>query len=360
MLRTPRTLVGAVVAVALLAFLGACREDTPRGVPLRESAAALDRFIGFAANARLLCRNEPDCATADDSTYRGLAETEFSQVTPENALKWESTEPSDDQYTFDQADAIVAFAAAHDQSVHGHTLVWHSQTPSWVQNLAGDAMRAALQDHIASVVGRYAGNPVVTSWDVVNEAIDDGGQLRDTFWYQGLGEGYIADAFRYARQADPDADLCINDYGIEGTGAKSDRLYELVRSLQQQEVPITCVGFQGHLVAGQVPTTMAANLERFAALGLKVRITELDIRVPLPPDENGLRRQADDYADVVGVCRAVPACQGITTWGVDDGHSWLPNDYCCGFGTEGAPLLWDAQYARKPAYAAFEAALREG
>lgn len=361
-------LLGAGLSLALAATLGACAQPEPptepsaepsaeptyRGGPLRESAAASGRFFGFAANARLLCDNTADCQAGSDETYRQLAATQFSQITPENAMKWESTEPYDGDYTFTQADGIVAFAAANNQTVHGHTLLWHSQTPDWVANLDAEAMRAAIADHIATVAGRYADNPVLTSWDVVNEAIDDSGQLRETIFLKTLGEGYIADAFRFARQADPDADLCLNDYGIEGAGRKSDRLYELVKSLLADGVPITCVGFQGHLIVGQVPTDMVANLQRFADLGLKLRITELDIRIPLPVSEAELEQQAADFAFVVDACLAVEACQGITTWGIDDGHSWLPNA-CCGNAAEA--LLWDPAYRLKPAYAAVDRAL---
>src|SRR5690606_12453215 len=223
--------------------------------------------------------------------------------------------------------------------------------------LSASAMRAAMQDHIMTVVGRYAN--VIESWDVVNEAIGDNGQLRNSFWLNTLGESYIADAFRFARQADPDAILCINDYNIEGINAKSDRLYQLVQSLIQQNVPIDCVGFQSHLVINQIPSSFQQNLQRFANLGLQVRITELDIRIPLPSDSNELQIQANNFDTVVDICLAVSACAGITLWGIDDGSSWLPNP-CCGGGNEGDALLWNANFQPKPAYNAVHNALGGG
>jgi endo-1,4-beta-xylanase len=353
--RRPRSIALGLAAVTAGA-IGAVAIAAPAQAALRDSAAGSHMFIGYAANAGLLCNNTAACTSGSDATYRNLAATEFNQVTPENAMKWDATEPSNNQYNFAAADGIVAFAAANGQQVHGHNLVWYQQVPGYVQNLSATAMRAEMQEHITALVGRYANNPAVVSWDVVNEAIDDSGNLRASFWLNTLGDSYIADAFRFARAADPNADLCINDYNIEGQNAKSNRLFTLVQSLLQQGVPITCVGFQSHLVINQIPGDFQANMQRFANLGLKTRITELDIRIPLPADSQELQTQANNYTTVVNVCKAVSACVGVTTWGIDDGHSWLPNS-CCGGGNEAAALLWDASYNQKPAYAAVNTAL---
>jgi len=348
--------LAAVMAGALSAVVIAA----PAQAALRDAAVTANRFIGYAANASLLCNNSATCTSGSNATYRNLAATEFNQVTPENVMKWETIEGSDDNYNFAPADGIVAFAAANGQQVHGHTLVWHSQTPGYVQGLSATAMRAEMQEHINALVGRYANNPAVVSWDVVNEAIADGnGQLRSSFWLNTMGESYIADAFRFADAADPNAQLCINDYSIEGMNAKSNRLFTLVQSLLQQNVPIDCVGFQSHLVINQIPSDFQANMQRFANLGLNVRITELDIRIPLPADTQELQVQANNYTTVVNACRAVSACQGITTWGIDDGSSWLPNS-CCGGGNEAAALLWNASFQQKPAYSAVNTALGGG
>ena len=348
--------VALTIAAVAAGTVGAVVVSAPAEAALRDAAAIQQgRFIGFAANAQLLCNNQASCTSGSNPTYRNIAMTEFNQVTPENVMKWDTIEPNDDQYNFGPADGIVAFAQANGMKVHGHTLVWHSQTPGYVQNLSPEALRAEMQEHIQAVVGRYANNPTVVSWDVVNEPISDsGGQLRQSFWLNKLGPSYIADAFRFARQADPDADLCINDYGIDGINTKSNAMYNLVQSLLNEGVPITCVGFQGHLQLNQIPSTLQQNLQRFADLGLKVRITELDIRIPLPSNQSQLQQQAQNYTTVVNACLAVAACEGITLWGIDDGSSWLPNE-CCGY--EGDALLWDANFQPKPAYNAVMTAL---
>ena len=264
----------ALMAAALIAAtVGAVAIMTPSQAsgPLRTHASAINKFIGYAANAGLLCNNSATCTSGSNATYRNLAGTEFNQVTPENAMKWESTEPSNNNYTFTQADGIVAFAQANNQVVHGHTTVWHSQTPGYVQNLSATAMRAEMVEHITAVIGRYANNPAVQSWDVVNEVVaDGGGGLRSSFWLNTLGESFIADAFRAARAADNNADLCINDYSVEGLNSKSDRYFQLVQSLLSQGVPITCVGFQAHLVINESSfSSMQQNMQRFANLGLE-------------------------------------------------------------------------------------------
>lgn len=315
---------------------------------LRAHAAERGKFIGYAAATSPL---------ANESAYRNIAATEFNQVTPENALKWDATEPSDGNYNFGGADQIISFAQQNNQVVHGHTLVWHSQTPSWVQNLGATQMRAAMQEHISTVVGRYADNPILQSWDVVNEVFDDSGNLRNSFWLQRLGESYIADAFRYARAADPNARLCINDYNVEGVNAKSTAMYNLVRSLRSQGVPVDCVGFQGHLaVQYGFPGQVQQNIQRFADLGVQVRITELDVRIPLPADANEINTQNTYYSNVVEACMAVTACAGVTIWGFTDRYSWVPDT----FNGQGQALIYDENYNAKPAYGAVHDALGGG
>ena len=337
--RTAVLALAAALAVPLLMAPPAAADS-----PLRVHAQARGKFIGFAAATNQL---------TNDASYRSIASSEFNQITAENAMKWESTEPSDGNYTFAGADQIVAFATANNQQVHGHTLVWHSQTPGWVQGLSATAM----QDHIATVVGRYASNPAVVSWDVVNEVFDDNGNLRTSFWLNTLGSSYIADAFRYARAADPNARLCINDYNVEGVNAKSTAMYNLVRQLRIDGVPVDCVGFQTHLaIQYGFPGQFQQNLERFAALGVQVRITEADIRMQTPRNASKDTTQANYYRDVVNACLAVSACAGITIWGITDRYSWVPDT----FPGEGAALPWDDNYQPKPAYTAIHDALDDG
>ncbi|MET7331311.1 endo-1,4-beta-xylanase [Nonomuraea sp. NPDC005650] len=316
--------------------------------PLRTHAAAKGKFIGAALATGPL---------AGETAYRDLAATEFSQVTAENAMKWDSTEPSQGQFNFSGADAIVNFATQNNQQVHGHTLVWHNQTPGWVQGLSATAMRSAMQNHISQVVGHYANNPAVVSWDVVNEVFDDSGNLRTSFWYNTLGQSYIADAFRAARAADPDARLCINDYNTEGINAKSTAIYNLVSSLRQQGVPVDCVGFQTHLaIQYGFPGDFQQNLQRFAALGVQVRITELDVRMVMPRDATKDATQATYYRNVVNACLAVTACAGVTIWGFTDKYSWVPDT----FSGQGAALIYNESYQQKPSYTAVHDALAGG
>lgn len=350
-MRVPRPRIHYVwFAILAVAGAGAVATISPSfaAVPLRAGAAAHGRFFGTALATGPL---------AEEAAYRSIAGTEFSQVTPENALKWDATEPTDNAYNFTGADQIVAFAQQNNQQVHGHTLVWHSQTPSWVQSLSATAMRAAMQDHIATVVGHYANNPAVVSWDVVNEAFDDNGGRRQSFWQSTLGDGYIADAFRFARAADPDARLCLNDYNVEGIGPKSTAMYDLVRSLRQQNVPIDCVGFQAHLgTQFGFPSQVQQNVQRFADLGVQVRFTELDVRSILPMDATKTATQDTYYTDIVNACLAVTACAGVTVWGFTDKYSWVPST----FSGQGSALLYDENYNPKPAYAAVSAALGSG
>ncbi|MEW9554338.1 endo-1,4-beta-xylanase [Nonomuraea sp. NPDC050783] len=316
--------------------------------PLRTHAAAKGKFIGTALATSQL---------ANEASYRTIAAQEFSQVTAENAMKWESTEPNPGQFTFSGADQIVNFATQNNQQVHGHTLVWHQQTPGWVQSLGATQMRSAMQSHIAQVVGRYASNATVTSWDVVNEVFDENGGWRSSFWYNTLGQSFVADAFRAARAADPDAKLCINDYNVEGINAKSTAMYNLVSSLRQQGVPVDCVGFQSHLsIQYGFPNDMQQNMERFAALGVQVRVTELDVRMQMPRSSSKDTTQATYYRNVVNACLAVTACAGVTIWGFTDKYSWVPDT----FSGEGAALIYDENYQQKPSYTAVHDALAGG
>jgi endo-1,4-beta-xylanase len=307
---------------------------------LRE-AAADDFFVGAAVTPELL--NNP--------TYAGIAATEFSSVTAENHMKWDTTEPAPGQFNFAPGDQIVAFAQQNGQHVYGHTLVWHSQTPQYVQQLSGDAMREAMVGHITEQMQHFAGS--VARWDVVNESIEGDGQLRNSFWLQGLGEGYIAEALRAARAADPEATLCLNDFSIEGINAKSTAYFNLIQQLQADGVPIDCMSFQSHLIVGQVPADLRQNLERFASLGLELWISELDIRIPEPADAAELQQQASDYAQVFEVCQQVAACAGVTVWGVHDAQSWVDST----FPEFTDPLLFDDNFAPKPAYSSVLAQL---
>jgi endo-1,4-beta-xylanase len=341
-----RAVIAGIVTLATAAVgIGLSTQFASAQTTLRGAADAIGKDIGVAVDANRLQSN---------AQYRNMVATEFNSLTAENAMKWDATEPQDGNYTFSQADSIVNFAEANGQSVHGHTFVWHAQTPNWVQGLSGTAMRAAMVDHINTVANRYEGR--VDSWDVVNEVVsDNNGAMRDSFWLRAMGEGYITTAFQTARAADPSADLYINDYSIEGDNAKSDTIYRIAQGLKSQNL-LDGVGFQSHLILGQVPSTMEANLQRFVDLGLKVRLTELDIRINMPADSSELQQQANDYRRVVQMCAELADCTGVTVWGLRDGDSWVPGT----FPGQGAPLLFNDDYSKKPAYNAVLEALGEG
>jgi endo-1,4-beta-xylanase len=335
----------AAFAVVVLVIAAIQHRRGPDAKPLPGPSlkvAAGERYVGTAVDAVALDR-EPG--------YRKVLWQQFDAVTPENAMKWAVVEPEQGKTDWSGADALVDFARTHGQRVRGHALVWHVQYPEWIKDLPAAKLRTTVRRHIATEVGRYKGR--VADWDVANEVVADDGSLRPSIFLNRLGPGYIARAFRDAHAADPAARLWINEIGAEPVGPKSDRLYALVRQLRGAGVPVDGVGFQGHFSLEGVPPTFRANLERFAALGVKVAITELDVALPVPASDDALRRQAGIYADAAGACHAVPACVGVTVWGFTDRHSWIPSNQP----GSGAATLLDGELRAKPAFRAFGAAL---
>jgi endo-1,4-beta-xylanase len=306
--------------------------------PLRLAAQAAGKLVGAAVPSSSLA----------DGRYAGVLGRHFNYLTAEYEMKWDPIERSRGNNDFGAGDAIVSYGQANGMLIKGHALIWHQAVPGWVGGLSPADLRVAFENHIRSVAEHYRGR--VRAWDVVNEAIaDDGTGLRDTVFRQKLGDQYIADAFRLARQADPQALLFYNDYGGEGLNQKSDRIYDLVRGLRAQGVPIDGVGLQMHITAANPPSTasIAANMSRLASLGLLVNISEMDVRIRNLPGtlEARLDAQKSVYRSIVGVCVAEPRCDGVTFWGFTDAHSWIDAQ----FGADD-PLLFDEQYAAKPAY----------
>ncbi len=331
----------AAMAATALGVAATAVPAAAAGTPLRQLAEAKGKYFGTA----LVVSN------LSNSTLTGVAGTQFDMVTPGNEMKWDTTEPSNGSFNFGPGDQIVAFAKAHNQRVRGHNLVWHSQLPSWVSSLPANQVQAAMETHITTEVSHYKGQ--VYSWDVVNEPFNDDGTFRADAFFNAMGSGYIADAIRTAHAADPNAKLYLNDYNIEGENAKSNAMYSLVQSLLAQGVPISGVGLESHFILGQVPSSMLANMQRFAALGVDVAVTELDDRIQLPASSANLAQQATDYSTVVGDCLQVSRCVGVTQWGVGDADSWIPG-FFSGFG---AATMYDQNYQPKPAYTATQTAL---
>ncbi|WNG41076.1 1,4-beta-xylanase [Archangium violaceum] len=321
------------------------------GIPSLKDVFADDFLIGTAfSNSELL-------AEAD----RKLLAKHFNSVTPGNVLKWDSTEPQEGVFDFSGSDAAVQFALENGQQLRGHTLVWHSQTPDWVfrdasGNLASkELLFQRMKNHINAVMGRYKGQ--ISAWDVVNEVIDasqpDG--LRRSSWYQIAGEEFIEKAFLFAREADPDAVLFINDYNTHDS-AKSQALYNLVKRLKAKGIPIDGVGHQTH-ISLYYPTLqeIESSIVKFADLGVETHITELDISVYSSASqrydtfpEELKQKQAALYKQLFEVFkRHKSLITSVTLWGKDDANTWLRtfpvarNDW---------PLLFDERLQSKPAY----------
>lgn len=317
---------------------------------------------------------------------------EFNSVTPENDMKMGPIHPRENEYNWSNADSIVDFAVKHHIRIRGHNLLWHAQAPAWMfkdsagNQVSKDVLLKRLKDHITTVVNRYKGK--IYAWDVVNEAVDDNpaNYLRNSMWYRICGEDFIPKAFEYAHAADPKAALYYNDYNSENP-SKRDKIYKLLSGLIKAKVPITGVGMQGHWKLDD-PTIeeLKAALDKYASLGLKIQITELDMTIRSPyrnrqapgtsitnsppqmPADSGFtpeiaQKQAERYKAVFQVFRAYKnVITGVTFWNLSDRYSWLDSR---GGGMAGGaaatqtasrtirkayPLLFDENLKRKKAY----------
>jgi len=299
-------------------------------------------------------------ALRSDRAYRETLAREFAVLTPENVMKFRVLRPNREEFAWQEAEELVAFARENQQLVRGHTLIWHHRLPPWLTESAWqrpEVMRI-FREHIVRVVSHFAGQ--VWAWDVVNEAVEEDGSLRNSFWLRMLGEDYVAMAFRHARDTDPDALLFYNDYGGEGLGVKSDAIYGLLEHLLRSGVPIDGVGLQMHVSLSNHPSSveLAENIRRLATLGLWVQITELDVQIQ---DGEGsiddrLEKQAQLYRSILDVCLHETRCNAMITWGCSDRYSWIP-EYT---GHDDAALLFDQDCQPKPAYFALLDRLREG
>jgi endo-1,4-beta-xylanase len=373
----------AVTLAALTAVLaaGSAQQKTEARDPRPLKNAFKGKFlIGTTLNYPALRGDAP--------TDLALATTHFNAITGENCMKPDATQPEEGKFTFEEGDRLVEIARKCGAAPIGHTLVWHSQTPRWffrgpdAASVTREVALARMRKHIAAVVGHYKGK--VKQWDVVNEAVSDspGEFLRPTPWLKAIGEDYIAEAFRAAHEADPDAILIYNDYNLE-MAYKRPKALRLLKSLIDQKAPIHAVGLQSHWRLGSVNLAeIEDSIKQFGALGLKVMLTELDLSVlpskyrgadisfqeKMTPEqqaemnpytaglpEDMARKQADLYRQGIEMClRHKDIIGRITFWGNQDGSSWLNNfpvrqrtDY---------PLLFDRQGKPKPAFFAIQQA----
>jgi endo-1,4-beta-xylanase len=296
-----------------------------------------------------------------EENYSSTLAREFNMIEAEDAMKWWILRPERTHYNFGPGDDIVRFAQAHQMKVRGHCLVWGRDNPAWLRDghFTTRQLSRLLREHITRVMKHYAGQ--VFAWDVVNEALDENGNVRDSVWYNqpgigfsGKGTAYIEQAFRWAHKAAPRAMLFYNEAEGEAMNRKSDAIYAMVKDFKRRGVPIDGVGLQMHVPALTIDiAAIEANIARLTALGVQVHITELD--VSLPVDSSGavgtedLTRQANIYRAIVRACLNRPGCTAIQTWGFTDKYSWIGSH---SRGTRGLALPFDRAYQPKAAYRA--------
>jgi endo-1,4-beta-xylanase len=374
-----RQLTLASLAILAFALIGQTRasedfEDSP--LTNRPETGMQQHFqeaflIGVALDG--------DPLTSYSTAELNLVRKEFGAVTAANCMKMPQTQPAEGVFNFSMADRLVDFAVSNHIKVCGHCLLWakDERTPEWMfregdKAIERERLLQRLHDHINKVAGQYRGN--VISWDVVNEALDDGtNYIRASKWMSILGEDFIVKAFQFAREADPNAVLVYNDYNIE-LPRKREKLIRLLRMLQDQHAPIQAVGIQGHYEINSVPyADIEETVSAVQGLGLKVMFTELDLDViprakwwaeggkyhdelaQVNPYTNGcpagvLQAQAEQYRKLFAIfSRHRDVIARVSFWDLHDGRSWLNH-----FPWERVnhPLLFDRNTRPKPAYEA--------
>jgi GH35 family endo-1,4-beta-xylanase len=354
----------AVTGVLLGADLNAtARPDTPSLKEAYKNAFLIGTALDFRTP------NEFNSAELE------IIKSQFNVLTPENSMKPGSVHPQEDTWSWSQPDALVNFCGQNNMRTVGHTLVWHQQTNPWFfQDASREVALQRLRNHILTLVGRFKGK--IMGWDVVNEAINDGGDsttaatenLRQTPWLRAVGPDYLLQAFKFAREADPNVALHYNDYNIE-SGPKHESSVLLLKRLISDGAPITTVGIQGHWSVARITDQKLEEIERaienYKALKLKVAITELDLTIagqdggqlgvagrgrgPVPPQSpESLQAQADAYAKLFTVfLKHREVINRVTFWGLNDRRSWRAGQ---------SPLIFDGENQAKPALQAIASA----
>lgn len=330
-----------------------CKNDE---LPTCDDATALYTYASFPIGSAI------DVAALDqDTAYRALAVQQFNSITPENCLKAEKLHPEPTIFEWKQADNLVRFCLDHHKRIHGHTLVWHQQLPSWMQVFEGDqlAWDRMLKDHIQTIVRHFKGK--LQAWDVVNEAFDEDGSLKDNLWYQKMGASYIEKSFKYAHEMDSKVLLFYNDYNLESNPQKRDAVIEFLNKLRSKGLKIDGIGLQMHLNLNDTqPALINEAFQLIATNGYKVHLSEVDISVnpegnEIEPSAQLFNEQASLLGRIVIYYRQLPQNQqyGITFWGISDNYSWIRGYY----NRMDYPLLFDDNYQLKPAYCVLKAVL---
>lgn len=330
--------------------------------PLRAYANKMNKYIGSCVS---LYDNKINLDNENDEKTRLFAD-QFNMVVCENEMKFDATEPSQGSFNYYYGDKTVDFAQKHNMRVRGHALVWHSQVASWVssdgkkndKNFTADELQAIIKNHIDNVVTHWKGK--VAEWDVCNEILDDDQsivrtnptafKLRSASVWNYAGEDFVENAFKWAHEADPDAELILNDYGVEFQGqAKAEAFYNLAKYLKDKGVPISGVGLQCHLDVGKIDINkLKATIDRFNAIGLRCVITELDLG--MDDTEANRQQQAKDFYNIAKVAMESSNCNEVMVWGLSDNMTWRNNRN---------PLLYDGNLTPKEAYYGIHAGIRE-
>lgn len=354
-----RCVVAATLGL-VMSGLAACSPEAPEptGCTGACNLASLGRARGIRIGAAVTANRLPD------ADYAAAVAGHFTAVTPEFDMKWRAIHPTPTSWNWDAAERIVTFAEQHDLSVRGHALVWGkaSTNPDWLLAITDPAeFRSAVLDSIAVEVGHFAGR--IDRWDVVNEPfLSDAAGLDPNVFHQRIGADYVDVAFHAAHAADPTAELWLNEATLERGHSRANAFVAFVASMVQRGVPIHGVGIQTHLISGNPlqPGVLGSVVSRLRALGLKVAITEMDV-------PTGSTRPASEqiaaYRQAADECFAA-GCEEFTTWGVSDGATWLDlpatraaMPELASFAIPSNPLLLDAAFRPKPAYAAVADAL---
>lgn len=295
----------------------------------------------------------------DDGDYRNLISEEFNMLTPENCLKWSFIHPEKEEFDFEKADELVEFARENEMGVTGHTLVWHMQNPEWLgeENFESEEVERIMKNHIMEVVSHYSGE--VEAWDVVNEAVNDEAELRESIWLKAMGEEYIEKAFREASKH-CDAKLFYNDYGLIYDTEKREKVHQLLSDLLDKGVPIDGIGLQSHFI-GVHPTSeeISNTIEKFQDLGLEVRMTELDVAYEKGKAPEKLEEKQTEYYRKIFQAYLENGVKHLCLWGLRDSDSWINTfqDYDEKYSDR--PLLFGENGDRKKSYEEVKDSIKE-